>query len=210
MSKTDDDRLRQEPHAPSEAADNALELAIGHQVRSYRREQNLTITELARGAQLSTGMLSKIENGQTSPSLSTLRNVAEALNVPVTALFRAYEEERDAVFVKAGEGLTIERRGTRSGHQYQLLGHSPGGAIVVEPYLITLSEKSDVFPLFQHDGKELIYILEGKVAYRHADRVYELEPGDSLFFEADAPHGPEKLRRLPIRFLSVICYARDP
>lgn len=209
MKSVKNNRLRQEPHKESEAADNALEVAIGRQVRSYRREQNLTITELARNARLSSGMLSKIENGQTSPSLSTLRSVASALNVPVTALFRDYEEERDAVFVKAGEGLTIERRGTRAGHQYQLLGHSPGGSIVVEPYLITLSEESDVFPLFQHDGKELIYVLEGEVAYRHASRVYELGPGDSLFFEADAPHGPEKLRRLPIRFLSVICYARD-
>ena len=209
MAKAEDDGFRQEPHESSGASENALEVAIGRQVRRYRREQNLTITELARVAQLSTGMLSKIENGQTSPSLSTLRSVAGALNVPVTALFREYEEERDAVFVKAGKGLMIERRGTRAGHQYQLLGHSPGGAVVVEPYLITLSEKSDVFPLFQHDGKELIYVLEGSVAYRHANRVYELEPGDSLFFEADAPHGPEELRRLPIRFLSFICYARD-
>ena len=209
MSKGSDDRLRQDPHVTSGALDNALEVAIGRQVRGFRHEQNLTITELARGAQLSSGMLSKIENGQTSPSLSTLRSVAKALNVPVTALFREYEEERDAVFVKAGQGLMIERRGTRAGHQYQLLGHSPGGSLVVEPYLITLSEGSDVFPLFQHDGKELIYVLEGEVAYRHANRVYELGPGDSLFFEADAPHGPEKLRRLPIRFLSFISYARD-
>ncbi len=209
MSKDNDDGLHQEPHVTSGTPDNALEVAIGRQVRSYRHEQGLTITELARGAQLSTGMLSKIENGQTSPSLSTLRGVAKALNVPVTALFREYEEERDAVFVKAGQGLMIERRGTRAGHQYQLLGHSPGGAVVVEPYLITLSERSDVFPLFQHDGKELIYVLEGEVAYRHANQIYELGPGDSLFFEADAPHGPEKLRRLPIRFLSIICYARD-
>lgn len=209
MSKGKDNRLSQEPHAESGAPDNALEVAIGRQVRRFRHKQNLTITELARGAGVSSGMLSKIENGQTSPSLSTLRSVAKALNVPVTALFREYEEESDAVFVKAGQGLTIERRGTRAGHQYQLLGHSPGGAIVVEPYLITLREDSDVFPLFQHDGKELIYILEGEVAYRHANRVYELGPGDSLFFEADAPHGPEELRRLPIRFLSIICYARD-
>ncbi len=208
-AKAKDEGLRQEPHESSGAPENALEVAIGRQVRRYRREQNLTITELARAAQLSTGMLSKIENGQTSPSLSTLRSVAGALNVPVTALFREYEEERDAVFVKAGRGLMIERRGTRAGHQYQLLGHSPGGAVVVEPYLITLNEKSDVFPLFQHDGKELIYLLEGAVSYRHANKVYELEPGDSLFFEADAPHGPEELRRLPIRFLSFICYARD-
>jgi len=52
-------------------------------------------------------------------------------------------------------------------------------------------------------------MLEGEVVYRHADRLYTLTPGDSLFFDADAPHGPEELVKLPIRFLSVISYARD-
>ena len=46
--------------------------------------------------------------------------------------------------------------------------------------------------------------------YRHGDKTYRLTPGDSLFFDADAPHGPDQLTRLPIRFLSVIAYARGP
>ena len=52
-------------------------------------------------------------------------------------------------------------------------------------------------------------MLEGEVGYRHGDMVYWLMPGDSLFFDADVPHGPEELRRLPIRFLSVISHLRD-
>ena len=88
-------------------------------------------------------MLSKIENGLTSPSLNTLQTLSAALGVPVTAFFRRYEERRDAVFVRAGQGLVIERRGTRAGHQYQLLGHTGGvtGRVIVEPYLITLTEE---------------------------------------------------------------------
>ncbi len=82
--------------------------------------------------------------------------------------------------VKAGEGLAIERRGTRAGHQYQLLGHTTGKRVIVEPYLITLTEKSDVFPIFQHAGLEFIYMLEGRVGYRHGDRTYHLDPGDSF------------------------------
>ena len=124
--------------------------------------------------------------------------------MPVTSLFRKYEEQRDATFVKADQGLVIERRGTRAGHQYQLLGHTVGKTISVEPYLISLTEQSEVFPLFQHAGVEFIYILEGHVSYRHGGRVYQMEPGDSLFFDSDAPHGPEELLKLPIRFLSVI------
>lgn len=197
----------QNPHGP-DSRENALESAIGREVREFRRKLNMTVSELAALANMSTGMLSKIENGQTSPSLATLQELSRALQVPVTAFFRKFEEERNATFVKAGMGLTIERRGTRAGHQYQLLGHSLARNLAVEPYLITLSKGSDVFPVFQHEGIEFIYLLEGEVGYRHGDKIYPLTPGDSLFFDADVPHGPEELKVLPIRFISVITYVR--
>jgi len=153
-------------------------------------------------------MLSKIENGLTSPSLATLKALAAALNVPVTALFAGYDETSEATFVRAGEGLTIERRGTRAGHRYQLLGHSVGQDLSLEPYLITITEPSDVFPRFQHPGLEFIYILEGAIRYRHGDTVYDMGPGDSLFFDAEVPHGPEELSELPLRFLAVMSSLR--
>lgn len=188
--------------------ENQLEIAIGEQVRAFRKQLHMTVAEVAGQADLSPGMLSKIENGLTSPSLATLKALSGALNVPVTAFFRKYEEERDATFVKAGQGLNIERRGTRAGHQYQLLGHTAGKQVFVEPYLISLTEESDVFPLFQHDGVEFIYMLAGEVIYRHGSETYRMTPGDSLFFDADAPHGPEELISLPIRFLAVIVEPR--
>jgi transcriptional regulator with XRE-family HTH domain len=194
--------------AHAQTTDNELEQAIGSQVKRYRKQMELTVTELAARAGLSPGMLSKIENGNTSPSLATLRALSKALNVPVTALFRQFEESRDATLVKAGQGLLIERRGTRAGHQYQLLGHGTNREVSVEPYLITLSEESDVFPIFQHIGVEFIYMLEGVVVYRHANATYRLSAGDSLYFDADAPHGPEELVELPVRFLSVITHAK--
>lgn len=199
----------QDPHELRELQPNDLEKAIGREVRVFRKQLEMTVVDLARLAGLSPGMLSKIENGVTSPSLATLRALSAALQVPVTAFFRKFEEERDATFVRAGEGLAIERRGSRAGHQYQLLGHSLGKTLSVEPYLITLTEESDVFPLFQHEGTEFIYMLKGEVLYRHADKTYRLRRGDSLFFDADAPHGPEKLVTLPIKFLSVIAYPRQ-
>jgi transcriptional regulator with XRE-family HTH domain len=159
-------------------------------------------------AAVSPGMLSKIENGHTSPSLDTLKRLADALNVPVTSLFRQFEEERDASFVPAGSGIEIERRGTRSGHQYRLLGHTVGGIVNLEPYLITLTDESEVFPIFQHEGVEFIHMLDGEVDYRHGAKLYALTPGDSLIFDADAPHGPEHLKKLPIRFLSIISYGK--
>ncbi|WP_417733665.1 helix-turn-helix domain-containing protein [Roseovarius sp.] len=201
----------QDPHRLREGRENVLEVAIGKEVRAFRKQQSMTVNELADATSLSIGMLSKIENGNTSPSLTTLLTLANALSVPLTSFFRGFEESRAAVLTKAGEGVEIERKGTRAGHQYNLLGHigSNASGVVVEPYLITLSEESDVFPTFQHDGIETIYMLEGEIDYRHGNDVYPLKPGDTLFFDADAPHGPEVLIKLPARYLSIISYPQS-
>jgi len=198
----------QDPHAVREPKVNNLEMAIGHEVRAYRKKLGITVTDLAAATGISLGMLSKIENGNISPSLTTLQSLSRALGVPLTAFFRRFEEQRNAVFVKAGQGVELERRGTRAGHQYNLLGHidNNSSGVIVEPYLITLTADSDVFPTFQHEGMEFLYMLEGEVVYRHGDQLYPMQPGDSLFFDADAPHGPEVLVKLPSKYLSIISY----
>ena len=188
----------------SERADKHLMEAVGAQVKSLRQSLNITASEVAQAASLSVAMLSKIENGQTAPSLATLQSLAAALNVPITALFMKFDQKRDATFVKGSQGLVIDRRGSRAGHRYELLGHSVHAPVKIEPCLITLDETSDAYPVFQHVGYEFIYMLSGEVTYRHADRSYLLQPGDSLFFDSEAPHGPEELRRLPARYLSII------
>lgn len=199
--------LQQDPHA-IRSGEKHLEVAIGLEVRLLRKHVGLTVAELAEKSGVSLGMLSKIENGLTSPSLTTLQSIAHALGVQISQLLKRFEEQRPVHFVKAGEGVAQERRGTRAGHQYQLQGFlgSNDSGVIVEPYVITLNDDSDVFPTFQHDGLEFLYMLEGRVEYRHADDVFLMQPGDSLFFHADAPHGPERLITLPARYLSVISY----
>lgn len=205
-------QLTQDPHSTREGdREKVLEVAIGREVRAYRRKQEVTVAELSQMTGLSIGMLSKIENGNTSPSLTTLQTLANALSVPLTSFFRRFEESRQAVHTKSGEGVEIDREGTRANHQYKLLGHigSNASGVIVEPYLITLSDKSDIFPTFQHGGIETIYMLDGEVDYRHGDYIHSLKPGDTLFFDADAPHGPEKLVKLPARYLSIISYPQS-
>lgn len=210
-SATRQAKLVQDPHSISETREKVLEIAIGREVRSHRRQQNITVAELSAASGLSIGMLSKIENGNTSPSLTTLHTLANALSVPLTTFFKGFEEQRQAVHTKAGEGVELEREGTRANHQYNLLGHigANTSGVIVEPYLITLSNEADVFPTFQHGGIETIYMLEGEVDYRHGDNVYPLRPGDTLFFDADAPHGPETLVKLPARYLAIISYPQN-
>ncbi|MGL5165412.1 MAG: helix-turn-helix domain-containing protein [Afipia sp.] len=206
MSNDTDDILTGS-NAPRPAI-RSLERAIGAQVREIRRNTDLSIADLANAAGISPGMLSKIENGQISPSLSTLEALASALAVPITTLFAAYEDRRDCSFVKAEQGVVIERRGTKVGHVYQLLGHSVRGEVVVEPYLITLKEDAVPYTGFQHGGVEFIYMLSGEVVYRHAGQKYRLQAGDALMFDSGALHGPEELTLLPAIYLSIIVYPR--
>ncbi len=155
---------------------------------------------------ISKAMLSKIENSQTSCSLSTLARLAAGLDVPVTSLFRGADTARDAVYVEAGHGAVIVGRGTRVGHHYELLGALRGQHKRLEPVLVTLTDASETFPLFQHAGTELLYMLEGVMVYGHGEAEYTLRPGDSLLLDGEGLHGPNDLVRLPIRFLAVTAY----
>jgi transcriptional regulator with XRE-family HTH domain len=200
--------LRTGSSAPTELPRRSLEEEIGTEVRRLRKSLDLTVAELGAAAGISAGMLSKIENGTISPSLATLNALAKALNVSISALFAESEERRDCSFVKAGTGVRIERRGTKAGHLYDLLGHSLAGEIGVEPYMITLKQDAVPYTQFRHAGVEFLYMLSGKVRYRHADQTYLMEPGDALFFDAAARHGPEELVQGPMQYLSIIIYPR--
>lgn len=204
-----DSGLRTGSAAPSELSIRPLEASIGFEVRRLRKSIDLTVADLGAAAGISAGMLSKIENGSISPSLGTLDALAKALNVPITRLFAETDERRDCSFVKSGAGVRIERRGTKAGHRYDLLGHSLRGTIAVEPYLITLAEDAEPYTHFRHAGVEFLFMLSGKVRYRHGDRTYLMEPGDALFFDAAARHGPEDLVKVPMRYLSIIIYPRE-
>src|SRR6516164_8989467 len=178
-----DAALRTGSRAPHAFMPPTLEASIGAEVRRLRKSLDLTVAELGVAAGISAGMLSKIENGAISPSLATLEALAKALNVPISALFVETEE----------------RRGTTAGHLYDLLGHSLRGEIAVEPYLITLRKNAVPYTNFRHAGVEFIYMLSGKVRYLHSDRSYLMEPGDALFFDAAARHGPEQLIETPMQ-----------
>lgn len=198
-------RRETESGAPEPRARRTIEAAVGIQVRHLRQQLGITASELAREAAISASALSKVENGQIAPSLATLQALARALNAPVSALFSALEEQRDCSYVAAGQGMRIERRGTRAGHEYQLLGHALSGPIMVEPYLIHLAQGSRPYTAFRHAGHEFIYMLNGRVRYRHGERSFNLKPGDTLFFDSSSSHGPEEIDG-PCSYLSIIVY----
>lgn len=191
---------------PPVSRDNRLESSLGLVVREFRQRSGMAITELARRAALSPGMVSKIENGAISPSLSSIRAICQALQVPVTSLFREFDQVIDATFVPAGGGMLVHRSGLGIDHDYRILGQTTARGIAVEPYLMTYTKQSQVLPFLHRSGTQFIYVLEGKLRYRHGAKTYMMSEGDSLLFQADAPHGPEELLRLPVRYISVLSF----
>jgi transcriptional regulator with XRE-family HTH domain len=176
---------------------------VGERIREFRQDLGLTLEQLADDAGLSIGMLSKVENAQTSPSFSTLTSLANAVGVPFTAFFRGLDEEHDAIIVPAGEGLEISHEGDGAGRSYQDLGSLRGAHREIEPVLITITEPDKVFPLFQHSGVEFLHILEGALEYGYGSKRYVLRVGDTMQLRGEVVHGPTALIELPIRFLSL-------
>tara|TARA_R110002167_G_scaffold9121_10_gene41588 strand:- start:1837 stop:2433 length:597 start_codon:yes stop_codon:yes gene_type:complete len=187
-----------------------LDQYIGMKAKKARLDGRLKITDVARISGISQGMVSKIENAQVSTSLETLNRLCNAISLPISTLFADYDRpDGGAQFTKSGEGLEVVRRGTDKGHTYQLLTYQRGGKKIFEPFLISMDDLSEVFPTFSHPGQEFIYLLSGQLIYRHGNQLYEMEAGDSLTFDAEVPHGPEKLIEVPIKLLSVINYGDE-
>jgi transcriptional regulator with XRE-family HTH domain len=181
----------------------SLEAVIAEQVRRSRVAAGMSAAELAARTGLSKAMISKIESAATSCSLTTLSRLADGLSVPVTALFRGADSDRDASFTKAGEGSVSIRSGSQHGHEYRVLGALKDVPDSLEPTLVTLTDKSDVFPLFQHPGTEFLYVLSGHMTYGHGSFEYDMTVGDSLLLDGEGPHGPLELLDVPVVFLAV-------
>jgi|ERR1043166_705507 transcriptional regulator with XRE-family HTH domain len=189
----------------------SLDQYLGAAIHDLRTRQRLTISDVARKAGISSGMISKIERAQTSTSLDTLAAIADALGVTLANLFQNYRAPvGGAQLVKKGAGMEVVRRGTRKGHTYHLLAYDQGPRKIFEPFLVTLTDKSEIFPGFEHPGTELIYLLRGKLRYRHGKHVYTMSAGDCLTFRGKVPHGPAELISLPIQMLAIIMYHEEP
>jgi len=198
------------PPAPLQSSSSRkreLEHYIGSVLRSARLEQSMTIADVSDLTGLSRGMVSKIENGQVATSLDSLARMTTAMGLTLSQLFRDYDSaEGNAQLIKAGEGLEVVRRGTRNGHTYHLLAYSRGHQKSFEPFLISMNDESEAFPSFQHEGTQLIYLLQGRIDYRHGNEIYALEEGDTFTFDARVSHGPERLVQVPIRFLAITIF----
>ena len=171
-----------------------IDLAVGRSLNRLRRERGLTLSGLSEAAGVSQGMLSKIENGQVSPSLVTLSALAAALGVPVMALLAENDATADVHFVKAGHGLASRRVARDHAHGYLLLGKhaGPGGSFQSARVRIEAGD-AGVLPSYQHEGHVFLMVLSGSARYRCGSETFQMEAGDSLSFDAKLPHGFQEI-----------------
>jgi transcriptional regulator with XRE-family HTH domain len=157
---------------------------VGHRLRELRTERGLSMRALARLSGLSTNALSMIERGKTSPSVSTLYKLSEALEVPITAFFRTEPPREAIVFRKANKRTRVEfQRGLWEG----LGGESFVGR--VEPFMLTLEGGATSGPHgLVHSGHEFVICLKGQLQYEVEEQRYSLQPGDSLLFASKLRH----------------------
>jgi len=161
-----------------------LVIDVGTRLRQLRSERNKSMRALARDSGLSTNALSMIERGRTSPSVSTLHKIADALELPITAFFRLEPTRQDIVFRPAGMRSCIEfPKGIWEG----LGGEQFTDRL--EPFMLTLESggSSGSYGML-HTGSEFVLCLEGKFEYEVEDHKYVLNPGDSLIFAAQLRH----------------------
>ncbi len=180
------------------------ELEIGRTLHRLRQERNLTVTELAARAQVSTPMISRIENGHVSPSLGTLQALADALSVPLMALFSHSGNTADVHHVAAGTGLPSRRITPDHAHDYLLLGKHSGPSGSFQSARIRISRlESDTLPSYQHEGYVFIYMIEGRATYGCGTEEFPMSAGDTLSFDAKLPHGFRDIRSDEIEFITV-------
>jgi len=163
---------------------DAVSLDVGIRLRELRDERNISMRSLATKSGLSANALSMIERGKTSPSVSTLYKLADALGVPITSFFGPQTEKINAVFIKADERRRIPfTRGVWEG----LGGEQFSGR--VEPFVLTLESGVSSGPHnMAHSGHEFVFCLRGHLEYLVEKQVFLLEPGDSLLFAAHLNH----------------------
>jgi len=185
--------------------DRSLYVAVGQAVKAARARVGMTLAQLSQASGVSPAMISKIERGDVSASLASLNALAGAMDVPVINLFAASAGQSEVSFVQAGQGVAVRRSGSTYGHEYQLIGRSLSDGIEVEAYMITLTDQNANIPLFHQPGcVEFIQMISGEMTYHCGDQTYEMSPGDSLTFEAGAPHGPTTLKTPSVEFLTVL------
>lgn len=154
---------------------------IGAKIKRLRLANQLTLEELANRSELTKGFLSQVERNLTSPSVSTLDDILEALGTNLRDFFN--EREEDRIVFKQDDYFTNEQEG------YEVVYIVPNAQKnEMEPILVNLEPESKTELLEPHDGEEFGYVLSGKIQLHYGDKKYILEKGQTFYLQGKKPH----------------------
>lgn len=183
--------------------DNEVVSRIAQKIRMIRLEKSLTIQELARRSHVSKGLLSKIENSRTIPSLPVFITILQSLDISLKEFFREMVliNGKNYLLIKKEQHLPMEREG-RSGFNYRYILSQNMTNGTMEAVLLTVEPGAKGNPTTS-DGYEFKYILNGNCDYQINNEVINLEEGDSLYFDASIPHLPINQSRKKVDMLVI-------
>jgi len=195
---------RVEHSADASAGSSETDLAIGLALKSIREDRQLSARQLATKASVSPAMISRIESGQVSPSISTLTALSRALDVPLVSLFReTASDHTDFTHVANGGGLKSTRIVGSHRHDYVNLAFHTRRDLQFEARIVTLERQDARPPVYLGHGVVFIHILTGEAIYQYGPNEFTLKPGDSLSLDAELSHGFRKVLSQTLTFLTV-------
>ncbi|WJR76201.1 XRE family transcriptional regulator [Bradyrhizobium sp. NP1] len=165
--------------------------SLGRRIRKLRKMQDRTLDSLAQEIGLTKGYLSKVETGRQTPPLATLSKLAKALGTDLADLIESGKprhQEYDGVsVVRADERRNVVRGATSFGYDYQSLVQNAAGKHM-SPFLFTFPSQILKEVFFEHGGEEMIFVLSGIVEFEVGSEMFELRPGDCIYFDARQRH----------------------
>lgn len=179
------------------------ELKISRKIRQIRLKNNLTLEKVAERTGFTKSYLSMIESGKKSPPIASLSKIAKALHVDIAAFFEEKKPEDRIIVVRKRERKTVVRNGTIFGYRYESIAPAKRQK-KMEPFVITLPSHSREGNRFDHEGEELLYVLEGETNFFYGDKKYLLKKGDCIYFDSSIPHRGEGVGTKPAKALVVI------
>jgi transcriptional regulator with XRE-family HTH domain len=178
------------------------ESAIGKRIKSVRRTRGLTLQDVADQTGLTKGYLSKIETSGKAAPVPTLARIASVLGVPLAELFGGVEKAERISLVRADERQQLAKGAREFGYIYDLLCVGIDNKYM-EPYILTIPANTTCPPT-QHEGEEFIFVLDGVMKFHLGEGEYELEEGDSLYFDASIAHFGQAAGDMDVKCVMVV------
>ncbi len=181
-----------------------IEADIGKRIRAFRTQRRMTLEQLAVMTHFTKGYLSKVEKSKKSPPVSTLGIIARALGISISALLSEEAPRTSLSLVRKNDRPLISRDGADFGYSYEAMAYRYPNK-TMEPFLLTLPLVPKKRTYYQHEGEEILFVIQGTMKFLHGGEEYIVNEGDCIYFDANLPHFGETVGPEEVKCFMVIC-----